>query len=166
MAITQDILRSYRHPRKVMRQLLQKGQREDRVLVFLMVACFLIFVSTLPKLARDAHLDQSATSVPLDARIGGALLGWMCIAPLFFYVMSGVSHFLARLLGGKGSWYSARLALFWSLLVVAPVWLFYGLVAGFVGAGAAQNAVGLIVALCFAYLWGASLREAETAPES
>lgn len=162
MAITQDILRSYRRPRLVMRELLQKGQREDRVLVFLMLACLLIFVSTLPKLARDAHLDPS---VPLDARIGGALLAWMCIAPLFLYVIAALSHVLARVIGGKGSWYSARLALFWSLLVVAPVWLFYGLVAGFVGAGGAQTAVGLIVAACFAYLWGASLREAETAPE-
>lgn len=163
MAITQDILRSYRRPRQVMRSVLAAGQREDRALVFLVLACLLIFVSTLPNLSRQAHLDPS---VPLEARIGGALLAWLCIAPLFMYVLAGVSHALAKVIGGKGSWYSARIALFWSLLVVSPVWLFYGLVAGFIGAGPALNAVGVVAIACFVYLWGANLREAETAPET
>lgn len=160
MAVTQDILRSYRHPREVLRRLLDNGQREDRALVYLLVACLLVFISTLPRLAREAHIDPS---VPLEARIGGALLAWLCIAPLVLYVLAALSHVIAKLFGGRGSWFSARLALFWSLLAVAPVWLLYGLIAGFIGAGAAQNVVGMIVTACFAYLWGASLLEAQSA---
>ncbi len=32
--------------------------------------------------AREAHLDDT---VPLDALLGGALMGWMFIAPLALY---------------------------------------------------------------------------------
>ncbi|MHC0053898.1 YIP1 family protein [Actibacterium sp. D379-3] len=162
MAVTQEILRTYRAPRAVLRRQLDAGTREDRALIYLFVACLLIFVSALPHLARQAHLDPS---VPLDARIGGALLGWLFIAPLLFYAIAALTHLAARLLGGAGSWFSVRMALFWTLLSVAPLWLFYGLVAGFIGKGPAHSAVALLLAGCFLYIWAATLREAETAPE-
>lgn len=162
MAITTEILRSYRAPRDVLRRQLDDGTREDRALVYLYAACLLIFVSSLPKLARDAHFDPS---VPLDARVGGALLSWMFVVPLLSYVLAGVSHIIAKPLGGKGSWFSSRLALFWSLLAAAPLWLLNGLVGGMVGQGPAQQVVAAISLVAFFAIWLSCLREAESAPE-
>lgn len=158
MAVTTEIARSWRGPRAALRRQLASGAGEDRALIYLVVACLLIFVAQWPRLAREAHLDPS---VPLDARLGAALLGWMFIAPLIFYALAALSHLLARLLGGQGSWFSARLALFWTMLVVSPLWLFYGLVAGFIGPGPAQTATGVALLGAFLAHWLLSLAEAE-----
>ena len=158
MAITTDILHSYRHPRTVIRRKLAQGVREDRALAMLMAACGLNFVSQWPALARAAHFDPSR---PLDARIGGALLATVFLLPLIAYAVAGLSHLAARALGGQGSHYGARLALFWSLLAIVPVLLLHGLVGGLIGSGPARTAVGLGVLAAFLYLWGNALIEAE-----
>ena len=140
-----------------MRRLLDQGRREDRALAILMGACALYFVSRLPALARDAHL-QNAELNPL---LGGALFGWLFIAPLLMYGIAAVSHMVARALGGRGSWYGARMALFWSLLASSPLVLLNGLVAGFVGAGPGLTLVGLAWVGVFLWFWFAGLRVAE-----
>ena len=65
MTITTDILRSWRHPRAVIREKLRAGDREDRALAVLMGASLLLFVAQWPGLSRAAFQDPS---VPLDAR--------------------------------------------------------------------------------------------------
>jgi hypothetical protein len=163
MSVSRDIVATWTGPRRVMRRLLDQGRREDRALVFVMGACFLIFVAQWPRLSREAYLDPS---VPLDARIGGALMGWLLIAPLAAYGLAAFSHAVARLFRGVGTWYSARLALFWTMLATTPAWLFYGLVTGFIGPGPASTAVGLVLLLAFGAIWGMSLWEAETEAEA
>lgn len=158
MAITTEILKTYRAPRAALRRQLDGGPREDRALVYVFTACLLVFLSTLPRLAREAYLNPE---VPLDARIGGALLGWVFIVPLALYGIAAGSHLIARLLGGRGSWFGARLALFWAFLAISPLWLLHGLVAGFIGAGATLTAVSSLVTFGFLYIWGAGLMEAE-----
>jgi hypothetical protein len=156
--ITRDIARTYRAPRQVLREKLAAGPREERALATLMGACFLVFVSQWPALSRQAWLDPE---VPLDARLGGALMGWLFIAPMAAYVMAAATHVAARLIGGRGSWFGARLALFWALLAASPLWLLNGLVAGFIGPGPALNLVGLAAVTAFLVFWGARLWEAE-----
>ena len=141
-----------------MRRQLAHGSREDRALVYLLVACLLIYVAQWPRLSRDAALDPS---VPLDARIGGALLAWLFLAPLALYALAAVSRIVARLVGGSGNWFSARLALFWSLLVVAPLWLLNGVVAGANGAGWVPLFTGALALAAFIAVWLLSLYEAE-----
>jgi hypothetical protein len=151
MPITRDIARSYVRPRAVVAEKLAAGRREDRVLAYLMGACVLLFVAQWPVLARDAHLLTDGP--PLDARLGGALMGWLMIAPLFFYGFAALVHLLARLLRGKGTWYTARLGLFWTLLATAPLMLLNGLVTGFFGAGPEQTIVGVVVVAGFFWIW-------------
>jgi hypothetical protein len=158
MAVTLDILKGWRAPRALIRQKLGQGVREDRALAVLMGACLLFFVAQWPRLSREAFLHPE---VPLDARMGGALLGWVFIAPLLFYAVGAASHLVAKVLGGKGTWFSARLALFWALLVVSPLVLLNGLVAGFIGDGPGATVVGVLVLLGFLYLWLSMLIEAE-----
>lgn len=164
MALTRDIARSYRAPRAVMRRLLDAGQREDRAIAFLMGACFVIFVAQWPRLRRDAMLTPDAP--PFDAQVGGALFAWLFLAPLMFYGIAALSHIVARLLGGRGSWYGARLALFWTLLAVSPLMLLQGMVAGLLGPGVELQITGAGVALAFVAIWGISLAEAERPREA
>lgn len=158
MALVPDILASYRRPGQVMRQHMTHGLREDRALVFVMLTCALMFVAQWPRLSREASLNPE---VPLEASMGAALLGWMFIMPLLLYGLAAFIHLIAKLVGGKGSFLSARLALFWSMLVVAPLWLFQGLVAGFVGPGLETTVTGVAILLLFGWIFMVCLREAE-----
>lgn len=159
MSATRDILQSYRAPRTVIRRHLERGVNEGRVLMFLIMACLMVFISQWPNVSRQAHLDPS---IPLDMRLGGAMLGWLFIAPLFFYALSGVSYMVAKVFGGRGTAYGARLALFWSMLVVAPLWLLHGLVAGLIGAGLQLTLIGLLLSGAFFWVWINALIETQT----
>lgn len=81
MAVTRDIVATYRGPGRVVARLLAMGQREDRALAFVMGFCVIAFVAQMPALARQAHL----TGEDLDMLMGGALLGtvlirrWCCM---------------------------------------------------------------------------------------
>lgn len=158
MAVTLDILRSYRPPRVVFQRLRAQGRDEGRALAYLMIGCGLIFVGQWPRLAREAHLDPS---IALDARFGGALLGWLFIMPLVFYMLAALSRMIARVLGGQGDWYGARLALFWTVLATAPAFLFVGLLAGLVGATPASGVGSLLLLGAFGYIWLGCLWAAE-----
>ncbi len=160
MAVTRDITATYRGPGRVVRRLLEMGQREDRALAILMAGCVLVFIAQLPRLSREAHL----TGQELNMLLGASLLAWVIIAPLLMYCIAALSHLVARLIGGKGGWYGARLALFWALLASGPVLLLHGLVAGFVGPGPARDGVGLLWLGVFLWFWIAGLRQAERTP--
>lgn len=156
MAVSTDILASYRRPRAVMRRLLAMPVQEGRALALLMAGCAVVFIGQWPRLARLAHLEGAE----LNPLLGGALLGWMFIAPLFMYLLAFVLHLVCRALGGRGSAYAARLALFWAFLAASPLILLNGLVAGFVGPGTGLQLVGLLWCVTFAWFVIANLREA------
>ena len=165
MAVSSDIIATWRAPSRVMRKLLSMGQREDRALAILIAACFVIFVAQWPRLSRDTYL-AGGEGPPLDAQLAITFFAMLMIWPLMAYALAGLSHLIARIFGGRGSWYSARLALFWSLLATTPAWLLYGLVAGFIGPGPALQLVGGLLLLAFLTIWSLALREAERAPEA
>lgn len=157
MSATDDILRSYRAPRAVMRSLLARGRSEPWALSILLAALAVIFVAQWPRLSRIAHLDPDQ---PLTGLMLGTGLAALAALPAF-YLLAGASHVIARALGGRGSFYGARLALFWALLAASPLMLLQGLVAGFIGAGAQLTFVSAAVGLVFAVIWLAALRVAE-----
>ena len=165
MAVTRNILRTWRGPRPVIRELLDEGRREDRAIAYVMVACILIFVSQWPRLARQAagfDLVEGADAPDLQMTLTYALFAWIIVAPLLLYMLAGATHLLAKVIGGKGSFYSARIALFWSLLATAPALLLYGLLAGFQGPVASTQIIGGLWLFAFCAIWGLSLLEAET----
>jgi hypothetical protein len=158
MSVTARILATWRNPRAVMRAHLAQGTREDRALAVLAGACLMIFVAQWPALRRAAILEPE---IPFDARLGGALMATLFIVPILAYAIAAASHLAARLMGGRGSWFGARMALFWSLLAVSPLMLLQGLVAGFLGPGTAATLTGLAVMAGFLFLWLSALAEAE-----
>lgn len=140
MAITENILATYRDPSKVLIRLLSLGPREDRALAYLMGACILVFIAQWPKLARDAFVNN----VDLNFLLGANLMALVVIAPLLLYVIATLARGVGFIFGGQGTAYGARLALFWALLASTPLILLHGLTAGFVGPGAELKVVGVI----------------------
>ena len=160
MPLTTDIVATYRGPRRVVRRLIDLGQREDRCLAFVMGFAVLAFVAQLPRLSRVAHL----TDQDLNMLMGGALLGTVFLLPLLLYVVAAVGQWGVRLFGLKLTGFEGRLVLFWALLASTPLLLFHGLVAGFIGSGPTQFGVGLLWFALFFWFWISGLREAGAKP--
>ncbi|ROU04107.1 YIP1 family protein [Histidinibacterium lentulum] len=164
MAVTTDIARTWRGPRRVMRDLLAKGEREDRAIVYLMAACVLLFMARWPVLVRAAEGIE-----PLPGQDGASLtqlltygfFATVMILPLMLYGIGALAHLAARALGGRGTFYRARLALFWALLAASPVALLHGLVRGFIGPGFEAMLTGALWVGVFLWFWIAGLIEAE-----
>lgn len=156
LAVSTDILATYRRPAAVVRSHFARGVSEPRALSFVMIACMLVFVAQWPRLSREAFL----TGEELEPMLGGALLGWLIIAPLMMYALAAIGRLVVRVAGLRMSGFGARLALFWALLASTPLLLLFGLVGGFVGAGAAQSLVGLVWVAVFLWFWITGLRVA------
>lgn len=158
MPVASDIVESWIRPRVVMRRLLVRGASEPFAFTFLLIFLTLALAAVAPGLARQAWLDGGAALTP---RLFASALGLLATIPAW-YLLAAIGHLVARAFGGKGSFYGARLALFWSLLVVAPAMLAQGLVQGMAGAGQAAALLGLGVGLGFIVLWVQTMREAES----
>lgn len=156
MSVALDILRTYRAPREVLARRMAV-EREDRAIATLMAACILIFVAQWPRLSREAFLNGT----DFQMNLGATLFAWVFVMPLVLYALAAFTHLVAKVLGGQGTWFRARMALFWALLAAAPLWLLYGLVAGFVGPGSALAGLGILALAAFVVFWGVGLIVAE-----
>lgn len=151
MSVVSEILATWRGPKGPVGRLLQAGPREDRSLIILMAATFLMFLARAPYLARQSALDPS---VPLDARLGISLFVMMFAVPLLAYALAFGGHLVMRALGRAGQPYGARVALFWALLAVAPGALLHGMLTGFLGPhGTGVQIVGVGVFAAFLWFW-------------
>ncbi len=151
--IVPRIAQSWWAPGRVVASL--RGTPERVLIVILMAAMLIVLVAQAPGHARAAHLDPS---VPLEARLGGALLAVMFMMPLLAYALAELVAMLSRLTPWRISSADSRLALFWALLAVAPAMLLSGLTEGFAGPGAALTLTRVVAGLGFLVIWGAGLR--------
>ena len=161
MSTAQAIFRSYRAPRAVARGFRDAGADEGTGLGWLFAACILFFVARLPSLSRTSHLSDG--EVPLFGLALGTFFGTMLLAPILFYVVASLSHFVAKAFGGQGSVTDARLAMFWGLLASTPMALFQGLVSGMIGPGQQAVLVATLSFVIFLWVWLNSLIELERA---
>lgn len=113
------IWRGWRDPRGAMAEELARGPNEVRALLHLMLACALLFVASLPGAAREAR--ALAIEDPLAGAIAAHLFGYLAVAPLLFYGLAALVHLAARAFGARGGFARARAALFFSLLLAAPL---------------------------------------------
>jgi hypothetical protein len=157
MSITTDIVESWRRPRVVVRRHLARGRSEP--FAFSLLAAFLVmaFVAQWPVASRAAFEDGQS---PLAPRLLAIALALLATIPLW-YGLAALSRVVARLFGGRGSWYGARIALFWSLVAVTPLMLLQGMVAGLIGPSPGLTAVGLLAAAAFVIFWASALIEVE-----
>ena len=158
MSVTADILESWRRPRAVMRRLLGQPRSEPFAFSLLVTGLILLFVSLTPFLAREAYLKPDQ---PLPQRLLAAALAMAATVPVW-YLLAAVGHIVVWAMGGKGSFYGGRLALFWALVAAAPAVLTSGIVRGMVG-GVGSDVIGIIAAGVFVLFWILMLHEAERA---
>lgn len=157
MTVTTDLVATWRHPRAILRQHLARGRSEVFALSFLLVFLALAFVGQWPVAAREAFLAGEPSASP---RILARALAVLATIPVW-YGLAALGHIAARAMGGQGTWYAARIALFWALAAVGPLMLLQGLVSGMVGPGPALSLVTLLVGAAFLWLWATLLHEAE-----
>ncbi|MFN0114372.1 MAG: YIP1 family protein [Paracoccaceae bacterium] len=160
MGLTGRIVATYRDPGGALAGMLAGPRREDRLFAILMAACGFLFLAQWPRLAAEGGAG-SAGLPPFEARVAAALFATLFVLPLCLYALAAASRWAFRLMGGRGSHYGARAALFWALLCIAPLVLAQGAIAGAAGPGAARAASGAVVFALFLWLWLGGLRAAE-----
>ena len=152
MALVPDIAATYRRPVAVQERQIASG-REDLALVYLVLACGLIFVGQWPRLAREAHL----TGAELEPMIGGALMAWVFLMPVVLYALGWLVALGFRAARRPVGAFGSRMALFWALVAALPLWLLHALTAAMVGPGPALGIVGALAFGAFAAFWIAGL---------
>ncbi|MEM6589375.1 MAG: YIP1 family protein [Pseudomonadota bacterium] len=184
MAVTLDILATYRRPGRVISRILDRGADHRHAFAFLAVGSVLAFVAQLPRLTRLAResdpefeaaivaeagevrqidsvqVPEAMVDAKFEALMSGALMGWIFIMPLILYALAWLSLLLVRLIKGRMTGAQACVVLFWAFLAAIPVFLFQGLIAGFVGPGAALNTVSLVWFALFVWFWFSGIRVA------
>lgn len=156
MSITRDIARTWGGHRGVVRAHLARGRSEPFVFTFLFVFLLLTFVAQYPRLS---YISLSDPTIPLAPQLLGLAYGLVLFMP-FAYGLAALSHLVARGFGLRGgSWYGARLALFWSLVAASPVVVLQGLTYGIIGAGMQSFLVGIFALTAFVVFWALALVE-------
>ena len=153
MGLVPRILLSWRAPGRAVRGL--AGISEPALLALLLGTMAVYFVAQWPGHARGAALDPS---VPLQARLGGALLATLFLMPLLIMGVAFVVHLAARAMGFGLGGRASRLALVWALAAAAPAMLLVGLVQGFIGPGPGLLLAQTVAGVAFAVFWVAGLR--------
>ena len=117
--LVDTVARGWRAPRAAMARELARGPSEGRALVQLMAACGVLLVASLPNAVRQAR------TLGIDDAVEGAvsahLFAYLALAPLLAYGFAALVHLVARAFGATGGFRAARAALFWSLLLAAPL---------------------------------------------
>ena len=112
--------RAYRRPRAVMAERVADAA-EGRALAWLFLACGLGFVASVPEALRRARglgIDD-----PVAGAVAAHLFAYLFVAPLLAYGLAALAHLAARAFGAPPGFLKARVALFWSLLLAAPLGL-------------------------------------------
>lgn len=156
MPVSRDIIQMYRRPRQVVRTLFGMGVREDRAIAWLMIGCFIFFLSQLPVLQRQAVLGDGN----FQQSVTYSLFVWLMIAPLVFYLIAFLLFGVTRLFRSGATNYGARLAVFWGWLSATPLALFYGLLVGFNGADeTGTQMIGAVWLAVLLWFWISGLAE-------
>lgn len=157
MTVSTELVTTWRAPRAALRRHLARGVSEPFAFTLLLVFLVLAFVGQWPVAAREAFLADEPSAAP---RILARAFAVLASVPLW-YGLAAISHLVARAFGGKGTWYGARIALFWALATVGPLMLLQGLVAGMIGPGPGLWIISMGIGVAFIYLWLTMLHEAE-----
>lgn len=147
--IVARLLLTWRAPSRVMRA--QAALSDPALLVVLLAAMALFFLAKLPVHNRAAMIDPA---IPVEARVGGALVGIMVLAPLLAYGLAALVSVLSR---RRIPGHASRVALFWSLMAISPAMLLCGLIEGYLGASTGLRLLQLATFAAFLRFWLAGL---------
>jgi Yip1 domain len=164
------IFRGYSDPRASMARQFAAGPSEPRALVYVLIACVLGLVASLPNALRVS--GSIAAEDAVSAAIAAHLFGYLFLAPLLLYGVAALVHLSARAFGGRGGFLEARMALAWALLLGVPIALALSLLGVVVPIALGPAGLPAIELMRYAglafwlWLFAACLAEAEGFPRS
>ena len=163
MAVSTQILRTYRHPRAVIRGLFAASETDDRPeargFIYLLLGCLIMFLGRLPGMLAAEMTAPDAP--PTEALVSITFFLMLTVWPLFFILLAGIVHVVARAVGGQGTFLRSRLSIAWTVLAVSPLSLLRGMVESVTGSGPQLLFIDGLIALAFCMIWAISLTEAE-----
>jgi len=160
MSASGEIIRAYRGFGASMKQRLDEHPGEERLLIYLVIAILLFFVARVPNLLQVSAI-QATEDISIEAIFVTNLVSSFFFAPLLLYAVAALSHLIAKAFGGKGTSYGARLALFWTLLVIAPLSLVSTILQVAFPAAWLSSTLLVGLFLLFTYVWGTCLSVSE-----
>lgn len=139
------------------------GIGEERLLAYVAFACFAAFLAGLPAAIQDSAAEGVAGGAV--GLVAGRFVAVVIFGPLFLYGLAAITHMIAsRVFGGQGSFFDARFALFWALVLGVPLVVANALAAHLLmqgGQGHLALWLGLGVFLLWLWIWTSLLAIAE-----
>jgi|GEM_PF-2750209 len=131
----------------------RQGITEERLLAYVAFACFMAFLAGLPLALETAK--ASGVELSLAALVAGRLVAFVFFAPLFLYGLAALAHLFSKwAFAGEADYQSARMALFWALVLGVPLGLMQAIVLqALTLVGMAQLAVVIGIATFLIWLW-------------
>lgn len=160
MSASGEIIRAYKGFGASMKRRLDEHPGEERLLMYLVIAILLFFVARIPNLL-EVSAVQANEEISIAAIFVTNLVSSFFFAPLMLYAVAALSHLIAKAFGGTGTSYGARLALFWTLLVIAPLSLLSTILQVAYPADWLTTTLLVGMFLLFTYVWGTCLSVAE-----
>ncbi|MCF6329825.1 MAG: YIP1 family protein [Henriciella sp.] len=160
MTLYSEILRAYRGFGASMRRQLEQNLREERLLLYAVLASFLLFVARVPGMI-DIARNSTNAEITIANLIGTSFVTTFFFGVIMMYGIASVSHLIAKIFKGAGTFQEARLAFFWSALVIAPLYLVVVASRVFIPVPEFVNFSNLAIGILFVYCWGTCLSIAE-----
>lgn len=149
--------------RKQFEAMLSREPSEERLLGIVALVTIIAFLAGLPdavRIARDMPQDDALLGL-----VAGRFVATVIFGSLFLYGLAGISHWVAHwAFRGNGTYYGARLALFWALALLIPlVVVNEGLKYALHAAGFQQilPVLGVALFLCWLWIWSSFIAIAE-----
>ncbi len=160
MSATGEIIRAYRGFGASMQRQIASRPGEERLLAYMVTASLIFFVARVPALIKLSAAAATDEISPIALFVTN-LVGSFFFAPLMLYGLAALSHLVAKAFGGSGMATHARLALFWTLLVISPLALVSTILQMVLPMAWVSQALSFALFLIFAIAWGQALAVAE-----
>jgi len=156
---------SYRDLRRGMAMFLAQKPRDAQLLVLSLLAAVVGFIAGLPRALVQAQ--TLGVEDPLTAVLSVRLFAALFMTPLLLFGLGALSHLVALGFRGQGSFWAARAAIVWAVIVALPLLVANGLAGGVamiwpgLASHALASAVSMISSLGFFWIWAQHLAQAE-----
>lgn len=111
-----SLFQFYVDPRGSVRNVLARDPSEATQIVLIMAACTIVLLARLVQV----HLLYANPDDRLERSVNHIATQLM-VLPLFYFAFAALVRLIAKAFGGNGTWRESRVAVFWSVLVSAPV---------------------------------------------
>ena len=158
-----QVIGAFRDIRASFEAQMSAGYGEERLLAYVAIACLLAFVAGLPAGVRDGTFADDGQFLP--GLIAGRFVAMVLFGPLFLYGVAALSHIVSVwTFGGKGDYFRARVAFFWSLVLGIPIILIQTIALEAIdlsGLSGLRSMVSFGIGVFWLWIWSTGIAVAE-----